>query len=103
MLKLLTGLKLKLLPVRDYVFLNINPGNKLQRMIYPKTPLAQSIIEIYRAKGITNIVISPGSRTAPLTIGGANNPAFACYSIADERCAAFFGMGMAQQIKTPVA
>jgi len=72
-------------------------------MTYPKIPLAQSIIEICRAKGITNIVISPGSRNAPLTIGFANNPAFTCYSIADERCAAFFGMGIAQQIQKPVA
>lgn len=72
-------------------------------MIYPKIPLAQSIIEICRAKGVTNIVISPGSRNAPLTIGFANNPAFTCYSIADERCAAFFGMGMSQQLKKPLA
>lgn len=72
-------------------------------MMYPKIPLAQSIIEICRAKGVTDIVISPGSRNAPLTIGFANNPAFACYSIADERCAAFFAMGMAQQLKKPVA
>jgi len=72
-------------------------------MLYPKIPLAQSIIEICRAKGITDIVISPGSRNAPLTIGFVNNPAFKCYSIADERCAAFFAAGMAQQLKKPVA
>lgn len=72
-------------------------------MIYPKIPLAQSIIEICRAKGVVDIVISPGSRNAPLTIGFANNPAFNCYSIADERCAAFFATGMAQQLKKPVA
>lgn len=72
-------------------------------MIYPKIPLAQSIIEILRAKEITNIVISPGSRNAPLTIGFASHPDFTCYSIADERSAAFFALGMAQQIKKPVA
>ncbi|WP_306350917.1 2-succinyl-5-enolpyruvyl-6-hydroxy-3-cyclohexene-1-carboxylic-acid synthase [Flavobacterium sp. '19STA2R22 D10 B1'] len=72
-------------------------------MIYPKIPLAQSIIEICKAKGITDIVISPGSRNAPLTIGFVNNPFFKCYSIVDERCAAFFAMGIAQQIKKPVA
>jgi 2-succinyl-5-enolpyruvyl-6-hydroxy-3-cyclohexene-1-carboxylate synthase len=72
-------------------------------MIYPKIPLAQSIIEILRAKGITNIIISPGSRNAPLTIGFASHPDFKCYSIADERSAAFFAVGMAQQIKKPVA
>jgi 2-succinyl-5-enolpyruvyl-6-hydroxy-3-cyclohexene-1-carboxylate synthase len=72
-------------------------------MIYPKIPLAQSILEICKAKGLQHIVISPGSRNAPLTIGFTNNPAFTCYSIADERCAAFFAMGMAQQIQKPVA
>lgn len=72
-------------------------------MIYPKIPLAQSIIEICSAKGITNIIISPGSRNAPLTIGFAQNPNFNCYSIADERCAAFFALGIAQQTKFPTA
>jgi 2-succinyl-5-enolpyruvyl-6-hydroxy-3-cyclohexene-1-carboxylate synthase len=71
-------------------------------MIYPKIPLAQSIIEICHAKGIQHIVISPGSRNAPLTIGFTENPHFTCYSIADERCAAFFAMGIAQQTKKPV-
>ncbi|MTH16801.1 2-succinyl-5-enolpyruvyl-6-hydroxy-3-cyclohexene-1-carboxylic-acid synthase [Flavobacterium sp. LC2016-01] len=72
-------------------------------MIYPKIPLAQSIIEICLAKGITNIIISPGSRNAPLTIGFAQNPNFKCYSIADERCAAFFALGITQQTKQPTA
>lgn len=72
-------------------------------MIYPKIPLAQSIIQICLTKGIHHIVISPGSRNAPLTIGFVNNPDFHCYSIADERCAAFFALGIAQQIKKPVA
>jgi 2-succinyl-5-enolpyruvyl-6-hydroxy-3-cyclohexene-1-carboxylate synthase len=72
-------------------------------MIYPKIPLAQSILEIFLAKGITNIIISPGSRNAPLTIGFASNPAFQCFSIADERSAAFFALGIAQQTKKPVA
>lgn len=72
-------------------------------MIYPKIALAQSIIELCLAKGLTDIVISPGSRNAPLTIGFVNNPNFTCYSIADERCAAFFATGMAQQLRRPVA
>jgi 2-succinyl-5-enolpyruvyl-6-hydroxy-3-cyclohexene-1-carboxylate synthase len=87
-----------------YVSRTTNPkSDKLQKMIYPKIPLAQSIIEICLAKGLTDIVISPGSRNAPLTIGFANNTNFTCYSIADERCAAFFAAGMAQQLKKPVA
>ena len=72
-------------------------------MIYPKIPLAQSIIEICKANNLTHIVISPGSRNAPLTIGFTNNDEFTCYSVADERCAAFFALGIAQQIQKPVA
>ena len=72
-------------------------------MVYPKIPLAQSIIQICLAKGVTNIVISPGSRNAPLTIGFVSNPKFQCYSIADERSAAFFALGIAQQTNKPVA
>lgn len=70
-------------------------------MIYPKIALAQSIVQICLAKGLTNIVICPGSRNAPLTIGFANNPKFNCYSLADERSAAFFALGIAQQTRKP--
>lgn len=70
-------------------------------MTYPKIPLAQRIIQICQAKGLTDVVISPGSRNAPLTIGFAGNPHFTCYSVADERCAAFFAMGIAQQTGKP--
>jgi len=72
-------------------------------MLYPKIPLAQSIIEICNAKGVHDIIISPGSRNAPLTIGFTNHPDFTCYSIADERCAGFFALGIAQQKQKPVA
>ena len=71
-------------------------------MVYPKIALAQSIIEIVRQKKIRTIIISPGSRNAPLTIGFVNNPEFKCYSIADERCAGFFALGIAQQTNEPV-
>lgn len=71
--------------------------------IYPKIPLAQAVIEIFRQKEIQHIVISPGSRNAPLTIGFTNQDNFSCYSIADERCAAFFALGLAQQLQKPVA
>ena len=71
--------------------------------MYPKIPLAQSILEICQQKGVQHIVISPGSRNAPLTIGFTNNSYFKCYSVADERCAAFFALGIAQQIQKPVA
>ena len=69
----------------------------------PQIKLAQHVIEACKAKQIKHIVISPGSRNAPLTIGFANDPYFNCYSIVDERCAAFFALGIAQQRREPVA
>jgi len=65
--------------------------------------LSQTIVQFCLDKGIDHIVISPGSRNAPLTLGFGENPNFKCFSIVDERCAAFFALGMAQQLKTPVA
>lgn len=72
-------------------------------MNYPKIPLAQSVLQICKAKGISRIVICPGSRNAPLTLGFASDPFFECYSIADERSAAFFALGLSQQSGTPTA
>jgi 2-succinyl-5-enolpyruvyl-6-hydroxy-3-cyclohexene-1-carboxylate synthase len=48
-------------------------------------------------------VISPGSRNAPLAIHFSEMDSFNCYSIVDERSAAFVGMGMAKSEKKPVA
>lgn len=72
-------------------------------MTYPKIPLAQTLVELCKAKSIKHIVISPGSRNAPLTIGFTNNPYFKCYSVVDERCAAFFALGIAQHLQEPTA
>lgn len=72
-------------------------------MNYPTIPLAQQVIQLAKAKGIHHVVISPGSRNAPLTIGFAAHPDIKTYSVVDERCAAFFALGMAQKLKQPVA
>ena len=72
-------------------------------MKYSSIPLAQTVIEHCKAKGIKNIVISPGSRNAPLIISFTENPYFKCFSIVDERAAAFFALGIAQQLREPVA
>ncbi|WP_419211145.1 2-succinyl-5-enolpyruvyl-6-hydroxy-3-cyclohexene-1-carboxylic-acid synthase [Maribacter sp. X9] len=71
-------------------------------MKYSSIPTVQAIVKHCQAHDIGNIVISPGSRNAPLTIAFTENPFFSCYSIVDERCAAFFALGMAQQLHKPV-
>ena len=72
-------------------------------MTYPKIPLAQTVVQLCKAKQIKNIIISPGSRNAPLTIGFTYDSYFNCYSIVDERCAAFFALGIAQKLQEPTA
>ncbi len=72
-------------------------------MRYSSIPSAHSVVQHCKARGIKNIVISPGSRNAPLTLGFTGDPFFNCYSIVDERCAAFFALGMAQQLREGVA
>tara|TARA_R100000935_G_scaffold1439_1_gene4528 strand:+ start:82867 stop:84537 length:1671 start_codon:yes stop_codon:yes gene_type:complete len=72
-------------------------------MKFSNKPLSQTVTQLCLAKGITHIVISPGSRNAPLIIGFTEHPDFKNYSIVDERCAAFFALGLAQQLQKPVA
>ena len=72
-------------------------------MQYSNIPLAQMVVANCKANKIKHIVISPGSRNAPLTIGFTFDASFNCYSIVDERCAAFYALGMAQQLQEPVA
>ena len=66
--------------------------------IYPLIPLAQTIVQFCAVKNIQHIVISPGSRNAPLTKGFTSNPFFKTYSIIDERAAAFFALKYARTI-----
>lgn len=72
-------------------------------MKFSSKRLSQTITQLCLIKEIDHIVISPGSRNAPLTIGFTEHPSFKCFSIVDERCAAFFALGVAQQINRPVA
>jgi len=71
-------------------------------MMFPKIPAAQTVILYCIQYEIEDVVISPGSRNAPLSIGFASNPSFKCYSIVDERSAGFFALGIAQQKQKPV-
>jgi 2-succinyl-5-enolpyruvyl-6-hydroxy-3-cyclohexene-1-carboxylate synthase len=71
--------------------------------MYPKKELAQIVVSACYQFNIDTVVISPGSRSAPLTIGFCNHPEIETLSVVDERCAAFFALGIAQQTQKPVA
>jgi len=61
------------------------------------------LADIFIKKGLSDIVISPGSRNAPIVISFAGNKNIRALSIIDERSAAFFALGMAQQLGRAVA
>lgn len=48
------------------------------------------------------VILSPGSRCAPLTLAFTRHPNIRTRTISDERSAAFIALGMAQQLKQPV-
>ena len=71
--------------------------------MFPKKELAQLVLSACTQFNIETVVISPGSRNAPLTIGFSNHKEIEALSVVDERCAAFFALGIAQQTQKPVA
>ncbi len=70
---------------------------------YSDKQVVKILLDTFVSKGLKHIVISPGSRNAPLILSFTNSPSLSCYTIVDERSAAFFALGMAQQLDEPVA
>jgi 2-succinyl-5-enolpyruvyl-6-hydroxy-3-cyclohexene-1-carboxylate synthase len=70
-------------------------------MPHPKQHISD-LAEICRLKGIRQIVISPGSRSAPLIQSFYRVFGDDCISIVDERSAAYFALGIAEYTRTPV-
>jgi len=59
------------------------------------------IVEELTRQGINTFVISPGSRSTPLTFAAAENPRANTHIIFDERAAAFFALGYARATALP--
>jgi 2-succinyl-5-enolpyruvyl-6-hydroxy-3-cyclohexene-1-carboxylate synthase len=60
----------------------------------------QHLVEICYQKGLREVVLSPGSRNAPLAIAFDAKGTFNIQVVVDERVAAFYALGKAQQNKT---
>ena len=69
-------------------------------MAYP-AGLVDLIDDLYQ-QGVNEAVICPGSRNAPIMLALVRHGGFRCFSIADERSAGFFGLGLALKSKKPV-
>ena len=65
-------------------------------------PSILNTAQICAQLGVNPIVLSPGSRSAPLTLAFVRHPDITTKIISDERSAAFVGLGMAQRLRRPV-
>jgi 2-succinyl-5-enolpyruvyl-6-hydroxy-3-cyclohexene-1-carboxylate synthase len=72
-------------------------------MLTSDKKVVQLIIDQCYHHGVRNVVISPGSRNAPLSISFDEHPSIQTYVIHDERSAGFFALGMSEQLNQPVA
>ena len=59
------------------------------------------LVETCQRLGLTTAVISPGSRSTPLTVAFARHPQIETIPILDERSAAFFALGRAKRTGIP--
>ncbi|GLR10711.1 2-succinyl-5-enolpyruvyl-6-hydroxy-3-cyclohexene-1-carboxylic-acid synthase [Mixta theicola] len=64
---------------------------------------AQVIIAALTHHQVRHICIAPGSRSAPLTLAAAAEPALICHTHFDERGLGFLALGLAKASRSPVA
>lgn len=68
-----------------------------------KNNLSVSILIAYlKHYGVRKLVLSPGMRNIPFVTTVEVDPFFECYSVVDERNAAFFALGLSQKSGEPV-
>ena len=64
---------------------------------------AQLLLRSLFHAGVRDVVVSPGSRSTPLALAADAACELRVRFVLDERAAAFFALGMAQQLHAPVA
>ncbi len=71
--------------------------------MYTRLVNVQIVIALLKEHGIRHLVLSAGQTNYPFVHSVENDPYFTCYSVVDERSAAFYAVGIAQELGEPVA
>lgn len=71
--------------------------------MYTNHKSALYVVAMLKAQGIKKIVISPGTSHNAMVRSIDEDPYFETYSVTDERSAAFFAIGIIQEVQAPVA
>jgi 2-succinyl-5-enolpyruvyl-6-hydroxy-3-cyclohexene-1-carboxylate synthase len=69
----------------------------------PNTALARALVEELVRSGLDHACVSPGSRSSALALAIARERAVTTFVVTDERSAGFFALGMARELRRPVA
>lgn len=71
--------------------------------MYSNKQNIQQLLSLMLEHGVKHVVLSPGSRNAPLIHSLNQHPSFTCYTIVDERSASYFALGLILKLHQPVA
>ena len=63
----------------------------------------RTLVAQLRASGVAHAVVAPGSRSTPLALGIARARGITAWLQLDERSAGYFALGLARQLRAPVA
>lgn len=71
--------------------------------MYSDIKSVQILVSLLKQHNIRRVVLSPGNRNVPIAHSLEIDPFFETYSVVDERSAGFFGIGLIQRYREPVA
>jgi 2-succinyl-5-enolpyruvyl-6-hydroxy-3-cyclohexene-1-carboxylate synthase len=74
----------------------------MKKSINRNIAAADYFVNLLEKFGVSDVCISPGSRSTPLTIAFASNNNFSTHINVDERASCFFALGLAKQSGKPV-